>query len=400
MKRNLGILFFTLVVVMIGFGIIIPILPFYVTSFGGNGVSMGLLMAIFAFMQFLFSPVWGDLSDRFGRKPILLVGIFGNAASMLFMGLANNLWMLFLARGLAGILSSATMPTAMAFISDSTDEDQRGGGMGMVGAAMGVGMVLGPGVGGALSDISLSIPFYLASVLSLVAMILIWVFLPESLSEGLRAPSKKGIQGPQFKTMWLALLSPVGFLLGLAFLLSFGVTNFESVFGLYADLRFGYDARTVGLILMVVGLASAVVQGGLTGPAIRLWGDEAVIKGSLIASAVGFVLMLMAHSLPTILLTTGLFVISNAMLRPGVASLISKRATQGQGIAMGLNNAFMSLGRVAGPIWAGTALDINLSYPYLSGAVILLVGFVLSVIYLPTLKTTPPARTPTPSKVE
>jgi DHA1 family multidrug resistance protein-like MFS transporter len=110
--------------------------------------------------------------------------------------------------------------------------------------------------------------------------------------------------------------------------------------------------------------------------------------------------MLMARSLPTILLTTGLFVISNAMLRPGVASLISKRATQGQGIAMGLNNAFMSLGRVAGPIWAGAALDINLSYPYLSGAVILLVGFVLSVIYLPALKTKSAARTPTPAKVD
>ena len=382
MNRNTGILFFTLVVMMIGFGIIIPLLPFYVTDMGGSGISMGILMAVFSLMQFLFSPFWGDLSDRYGRKTFLMLGIFGNGISMVLMGFATELWMLFAARALAGLLSSATMPTAMAYISDSTDEESRGGGMGVIGAAMGIGMVLGPGIGGVMSDISLSAPFFLAAGLSALSLLFIWFLLPESLPEENRLKSEKKLQGPQFKAMWSALFSPIGFLFGLAFLLSFGLTNFEGVFGLYAEYRFDYDAKTVGMVLTVIGISSAIVQGVLTGPSIKRWGDSAVIKTSLIASSVGFLLMLTATNLTTVMLTTGFFVISNAMLRPGVASLISKRAKEGQGIAMGLNNSFMSLGRIVGPIWAGTVLDINLNYPYMTGAFIMLLGFVAALIFL------------------
>ena len=382
MNRNTGILFFTLVVMMIGFGIIIPLLPFYVTDMGGSGISMGILMATFSLMQFLFSPLWGDLSDRYGRKPFLMLGILGNGISMIFMGFATELWMLFAARAFAGLLSSATMPTAMAYISDSTDEESRGGGMGVIGAAMGIGMVLGPGIGGVMSDISLSAPFFLAAGLSGLSLVFIWLLLPESLPEEKRLKNEKELQGPQIKAMWEALRSPVGFLFGLAFLLSFGLTNFEGVFGLYAGYKFEYDAKTVGMVLTVIGISSAIVQGMLTGPAISKWGDSAVIKTSLIASSFGFLLMLTATDLTTVMLTTGFFVMSNAMLRPSIASLISKRATQGQGIAMGLNNSFMSLGRIIGPIWAGTALDMNLSYPYITGAFIMAFGFIASLKFL------------------
>ncbi|MBC8335551.1 MAG: MFS transporter [Anaerolineales bacterium] len=382
MNRNIAILFFTLVVVMMGFGIIIPLLPFYVTDMGGSGISMGILMAVFAFMQFLFSPLWGDLSDRYGRKPFLMLGALGNGITMLLIGFATELWMLFAARALAGILSSATLPTAMAYISDSTDEKDRGGGMGIIGAAFGVGMVLGPGIGGAMSDISLSAPFFLATGLSALALILIWFALPESLALKDRQKGARKFQGPQLKTLWEALIGPIGFLFALAFLLSFGMSNFEGVFGLYADLRFGYDAKTVGIVLTVVGITSAVVQGVLTGPAIRRWGDSAVIKTSLIASALGYLLMLTAEQLSTVILTTGFFVMSNAMLRPSIASLISKSTIQGQGIAMGINNSFMSLGRIVGPIWAGTALDINLSYPFITGAIIMAFGFIATLFFL------------------
>ncbi len=382
MNRNIGILFFTLVVMMIGFGIIIPLLPFYVTDMGGSGISMGILMAVFSLMQFLFSPFWGDLSDRYGRKTFLMLGIFGNGISMVLMGFATELWMLFSSRSLAGVLSSATLPTAMAYISDSTDENERGGGMGVIGAAMGIGMVLGPGIGGMMSDISLSAPFFLAAGLSALSLLFVWVMLPESLPEEKRLKERSGFKGPQISTMWKALSSPLGFLFGLAFLLSFGMTNFEGVFGLYAELKFNYDAKTVGMVLTVIGITSAVVQGALTGPSIKRWGDTRVIKASLIASAVGFLLMLTATNLTTVMLTTGFFVLSNAMLRPSVASLISKRAEEGQGIAMGLNNSFMSLGRIAGPIWAGTVLDINLNYPYITGAFILALGFIAALIFL------------------
>ena len=147
-RRSMAILVVTLVVVMLGFGMIIPLIPFYIDAFGASGSELGLLMATFAAMQFFFAPVWGRLSDRHGRKWILMIGILGNALSQLFFGLSTELWMLFASRALTGILSAATLPTAMAYIGDSTSEEDRGGGMGMIGAAMGVGMVLGPGLGG------------------------------------------------------------------------------------------------------------------------------------------------------------------------------------------------------------------------------------------------------------
>lgn len=385
-NKNIGILFFTLVVVMMGFGIIIPIMPFYVESFGASGKGLGLLMAIFSIMQFIFAPIWGSLSDRFGRKRILLIGVLGNAISLLFFGLSTQMWMMYASRALAGILSSATMPTAMAYIGDTTDEKNRGGGMGVIGAAMGVGMVLGPGIGGTLAKTSLSLPFFVAAALSIVALVLIMILLPESLDKDQRVTLLK-VEAPNFSMLWKALLGPLGFLLLLAFSVSFAMTNFEGVFGLYTQFRFDYDPGQVGLVLTVVGLVSAIVQGGLTGPATRWIGERNVIKISIFGSAIGFGVMLLAFNDFTVYLTVGFFILMNSMLRPSISSIISREATSGQGIAMGLNNSFMSLGRVFGPLWAGTMFDINLSYPYLTGMVVLAFLFVASLIWLKSQST-------------
>jgi DHA1 family multidrug resistance protein-like MFS transporter len=382
-RKNTGILFFTMIVVMLGFGIVIPILPFYVESYDAGGTELGFLMATFAVMQFLFSPVWGDLSDRHGRKPFLIVGTLGNGLAMLLFGLSTELWMLFAARALAGILSAATLPTAMAYIGDSTSAADRGKGMGIIGAAMGVGMVLGPGLGGWMGGISLAAPFFLSAGVSVVAAVLILLALPESLPKEKRvATDGKKIQGPQLQAMWKALFSPIGILLILAFLLSFGLTNFEGIFGLYALERFDYGPQQVGLLLTVIGLTSAVVQGVLTGPLTQRWGDVTVIRAALLGSGLGFGLMLLAYDFITVLLTVSIFVLSTALLRPSVSSLTSKRAVGGQGMAMGLNNSFMSLGRIVGPIWAGLVFDANIMLPYLTGAIVMLIGFSVSVVWL------------------
>jgi DHA1 family multidrug resistance protein-like MFS transporter len=302
---------------------------------------------------------------------------------MLLFGLATQLWMLFIARGVGAILSAATLPTTYAYIGDSTSEDDRGSGMGILGAAIGLGMVLGPGLGGGLAADSLSTPFFITAGLCLVTLLFIWLFLPESLAAQERPESRiKLAPAAQIRQLWEALFSPIGTLLLMAFLVSFGLTNFQAIFGLYALEKFGYGTEQVGWILTGVGLVSAITQGALTGPLTKRWGEASVIKVTLLLSSISFGTLLLANSFPTVLLTTCFFTLPNALLRPAVISLTSKHATTKQGMAMGLNNSFTSLGRIIGPIWAGYAFDINVHYPYLSGAAIIFVGFLISLVWI------------------
>jgi DHA1 family multidrug resistance protein-like MFS transporter len=302
--------------------------------------------------------------------------------ALFLFGMANSLTMLFFARALAGILSSATLPTAMAYVGDSTTDEERSGGMGMMGAAMGLGMVIGPGIGGWFAERSLSLPFFMAAGLSVFTLILVWAVLPESLAPEERQNHGRHSFPQQMKEMWQALFGPIGFLLVLAFVVSFGLTAFEGVFGLYTLHKFDYGPKEVGTVLTMIGLLSAIAQGVFTGPASKRFGETALIRASLLGSAIGFVLMLLADNTLTIYLTVGFFIISNAMLRPTVSSLTSQRAEGGQGAAMGLNNAFMSLGRIVGPIWAGSLFDVNIGFPYLSGAVVMLIGFFMTLFWL------------------
>ncbi|MGD2162637.1 MAG: MFS transporter [Anaerolineales bacterium] len=387
-RHHLFILFGTLVVVMMGFGMVIPLLGFYVKLFSAGGAALGLLMSSYAVTQFFCAPIWGNLSDRFGRKPILALGILGNAISQLWFGLATQLWMLFAARILAGVLSSATLPTAMAYIGDTTSEEERGGGMGILGAAMGVGMVIGPGLGGLLAKDSLSRPFFLAAGLSFLALVLVYIYLPESLAEEKRTTAKLKV-GSQFGTMIDALNSPIRILLIVTTLMSFGLTNFESVFSLYALERYAYGPGRVGFILMLIGLTSAIVQAALTGPLSRSIGEVNILRGSLFVSAIGFVAMTLAQSYAWVIATTLFFILGNAMLRPATASLISKRTPSGQGISMGLNNSFMSLGRILGPLWAGFVFDLGFQLPYYSGALMMTLGLVVSVFLLEGKRSNP-----------
>jgi DHA1 family multidrug resistance protein-like MFS transporter len=305
----------------------------------------------------------------------------GYGVSSLLFGLATELWMLYAARALSGVLSAATASTAMAYIGDSTSDEERGGGMGILGAAGGLGVILGPGFGGWLGGISLATPFFAAAGISLVSMLLILFLLPESLPPEARQPTGGKIKTMRLRELWVVLLSPIGILLFMAFLSSFGLANFEAVFGLYALQKFHYGPEQVGVILAVVGLVSAVGK-VFTGALTQRWGDASVIKTSLFTGSIGFLVLLLANTYTTILLATGFFILSKTFLRPAVFSLTSKQATVGQGVAMGLSNSFMSLGRIAGPLWAGFAFDMNFDYPYLSGAAILFIGFLISLVWV------------------
>lgn len=386
-RKNLIILSFTLVIVMLGFGMVVPIFPFYVQKLGAGGSALGLLVATAALTELLFGPFWGSVSDRVGRKPILMVGVFGYGLSLLLFGLSTQLWMLFASRALSGVLSAAALSTAMAYIGDSTTEKERGGGMGALGGAAGLGVILGPGLGGWLgAGGSLSLPFFAGAALSLIALLPIALLLPETLPPEARGRSGRKVGLVDLGGLWRAARGPLGGLLLLAFLGTVGTSNFESIFSLYAVQQLGYGPEQVGLVLTVVGIVAVIGRGLLTGLATGRWGEPRVIQAALLAGAVAFGLLLLARSYAAVLATSGLFVLITAFFRPAVHSLTSQRATVGQGAAMGLSNSFVSLGRVIGPLWAGAIFDVDPRLPYLSGAIILVLVFLASLVWLKTDK--------------
>jgi DHA1 family multidrug resistance protein-like MFS transporter len=393
-RKNIAILTFALVVVMLGYGMVIPLFPFYIEKLGAGGSQLGLLISTSALLELLFGPIWGSVSDRIGRKPILLLGLLGYALSSLLFGLSTELWMLFASRALSGVLSSATSATALAYISDSTSERNRGGGMGWLGAAMGLGLILGPAAGGWLGSDSLALPFFIAAGSSLLALVLAALWLPESLPVEARQRAGK-VRTIDLGALWRALrprttgprsgqalFGPIGLLMFLLFLVSFGLTNFESIFGLYAAQELDYGPERVGTILAVVGLVSTLGKAILIGPLTKRWGEAPIIKVSLAASAAGFVVLLLATTYPGVLLATGVFILSKTLLRTVIISLASKRATAGQGATMGLSNSFLNLGRIVGPLWAGFIFDVDVRYPYLSGAGVMFVGFLISLVWV------------------
>ena len=387
-RRQLLILSFTLVVVTLGFGLVMPIIPFYMEELGAGGTELGLLMASYAVMRLIFGPIWGSLSDRVGRKPILMIGVLGYGITMVGFGLANQLWMMFLARILAGVLSSATAPTTMAYISDSTSEEDRGGGMGMLGAAGGLGAIFGPAMGGLLAERSLSFPFFVAAGMSFLALVLVALLLPESLPQSDRSPRTTDQPIFDLRALWKAMFSPIGSLLALTFLVTGGLMIFYGILGLYALERFGFGTSEVGVIFTILGLVSAVGQGLLVGPLTKRFGDPMVIKVGFLLSAVSLLTVMLADQYIPLLVTIGLFSLANALLIPAITSLTSKRATLNQGVTMGISNSFISLGRIFGPTLGGLVFDLHWSLPFVSSSVVMLIGFLVSLRWVKEIQVT------------
>lgn len=268
-KQPLLILYAGIALAMVGYGIAMPLFPFYIEAFGGSGVHLGLLVSFYGLMQLLFAPVWGSLSDTYGRKPFLLLGMAGLGLGMLLMGLASELWMLYAAQLLAGALSCATYPAAMAMVSDIYDHEQRSAAMGRVGAAAGPGVILGPGLGGMMAFHSLATPFFIAGGFCLVTLLLMYWVLDESLDPAFRKPGRQVKLFLPPTTLHRSLRGPLGFALLAAFSVNFGKSGFTSVYGLYSLEKFGYGPWEVGLVLMLMSLMYALAQGVLVAPLIK-----------------------------------------------------------------------------------------------------------------------------------
>ena len=371
----LAIIFLTIFVNLVGFGIIIPLLPFYAQTFGATPLVIGLLFASFSLSQLLASPVLGDLSDRLGRRPILIFSLIGTAVSFAMLAVAHSLTMLFAARIVDG-LSGGNITTARAYIGDITTEENRARAFGFLGAAFGLGFIVGPGLGGLFSHISYTAPIWAAAGLTLVATAMAWLWLPETVHR-----AKAGTGNP-FRYLPGLLQRPlVRRALAIDFLYWLSFAVFQTTFALFAARRFGFDAPKTGYFFAAFGVLGAVIQGGLIRPIVRRLGDRPTFLLGLVFSATGLIACTAAHSVGAFALALVPLAFGIGLGHPTVASLVSLIAgSDEQGRVQGAAGAVESLGRAIGPIWGNASLErLGESTPYLSAAVILLLTFLIGV---------------------
>ncbi len=375
-KKALPLLFAVMFLVMVGFGIIIPVIPFYAEELGATPTQLGLLMAVYSLMQLLFAPMWGRISDRIGRKPVIMIGIFGLGLSFFMMALSTELWMLFAARIIGGFLSSANMPTVMAYVADITSEEDRGKGMGIIGAAVGLGFIFGPAIGGIFSRESLNVPFYLAGASSFITFFLVMAVLKESLS-----PEQRSNQSAKRPGLFKALNGPVSILFFLQLFVSLSLAGLEASFAYFAAEKAGLGTVELGYIFMIMGFAGALVQGGLVGRMTKKYGEGAVIQIGITISAIGFALILLIDSFATAAIYLTVFGVGNGFIRPSVSSLLTKTSQTGHGSTTGLLSSFDSLGRIIGPPLGGWLFTVSIGFPYISGILLSAIALCLYRVY-------------------
>jgi multidrug resistance protein len=365
--RPMVILLIILFLVMVGFGIVIPILPFFVGKLGGGALSLGIFMSVYSVMQFIFAPIWGRLSDRIGRRPVLLIGLGGYGVTFIMFGMINNLYLLIGLRALAGMVSSATLPTAMAYLADITTGVDRSKGMGMLGAAMGLGMVFGPALGGWLGTVSFSLPFFVAGGLALLLLPFTWTFLPESLKR-----SSSDVSGRRRPRLSLGVVKdPLFVLFAFNFVISFSMSMFESTFALYSAAKVGFGPAEMGITFAILGIFAVIVQGGLIGPLVGKFGEANLVKSGAILSSCGLILIILAGNAVLLVMSTVVFMVGNSLMTPTSSSLVSKQSTRGQGASLGIFQSFASLGRVFGPVTGGALFELVKGLPYITGAMFL-----------------------------
>lgn len=385
-RGRLGAIFLTVFLDLLGFGLVIPLLPRYAQSMQASSLAIGLLGASYSAMQFVFVPVWGRLSDRVGRRPILLGSILATAGSMLMLGWATSLVWLFLARIFGGI-ATANIATAQAYIADSTAPKERAKGMGLIGMAFGMGFILGPFFGGILASHSLGLPAKVAAGLSLFNFA--WAFraLPESLPEDLRAKNRAekqrfvvGLDVALFRRTWAL----PGMALGIAlfFIAAASFSNLEQTFALYTHDEFGLDSKHTGYILGGVGLVGALVQGGLIGRLSRAYGEVRLIRVGALIQSLSMAGIALAPGRPMIVMYAASMLLSfgNGLTGPSLTSYASRRAPpEMQGGALGILQSMGALARVFGPTWGGFVYGLGHRLPYVTAAIGLFFAAILAL---------------------
>ncbi len=364
-RSRLALIFATVFIHLVGFGIVIPVLPLYAERFGASPLVIGLLVASYSAMQFLFAPLLGRLSDRVGRRPVLLISMVGTAAGFLLMGLAQGLPLLFAGRIIDG-MTGGSISTAQAYIADITPKERRARGMGLIGAAFGLGFIFGPAIGGFLSHISIGAPFLFAAGLAAVNAVLVFLFLPESLSS--RAVSAPAA-GERYRPLrWYRALSThkgktLQLAMGTYFFTTVGFSLMTATYPLFAERRFGCTPAQIGAIFAGVGVLGAVIQGGLMGWLERCFGEKRLaVAGTFLLSAAFFALPSSSTGV-ALLLATAVGSMGHSLSATPLNAAASKSVgPDSQGRALGLMQSAASVARIIGPVAGGWLLNYDAAH--------------------------------------
>lgn len=382
-KASLLVIILIVLIDLIGFGIVIPILPYYAQSYGASAFGIGWLMTSYSLMQFIVAPIWGRLSDRHGRRPVLLLSMLGTSVALALCGMATTFPLLIAARVFAGICG-ANISTAYAYVSDVTSDKDRAKGMGLIGASFGIGFILGPAIGGILSKYGYGAPLFAAAGLSFANLCLAVVVLKEPLRDSKeRALRRTGRPGWAVAQQILSE-KKTGLPILLFFMTTLAVTQMEVVFGIFLKAKYSYGPQTAGVLLAVIGLVMAVIQGGLIGKLSRKFGEARLISAGSVLCSVGLIFFALAGQPTASVLALIILALGHGILHPSLSSLTSLGALPEQrGITMGVFHSASSLARVLGPPMAGWFYDrVQPAAPFFSGAVLVAGVFVMTLLSL------------------
>jgi DHA1 family multidrug resistance protein-like MFS transporter len=379
-RKKMLVLMVNMFIAVGSFGIIIPILPAYLESIGEGGMAAGLMIAIFAGSQLVMSPVAGKWADQYGRRIMIILGLAGLTLSMFVFYGFDSVWMLYLSRVIGGVGAALLIPALFAYVADITTMEQRAKGNSYISAAMSLGIVIGPGIGGFLADFGLKMPLLVSALISLLATIFSILVLKESKEKGMQQAMPADTD-PLVKKLVQSVRKPYFIPLVITLVMSFGLMAYESVLGLFIDNQYGATPQEIALMITATGIVSVIVQLFVVDRIVRFLGEGKVLNIFISVAAAGFLLSLFATSYTFFFVITLIIFLATSILRPVINTLISKLAGNEQGFAMGMNNAYMSIGNVLGPTLAGILYDVNISYPFILGLVILSFTVTLSMAW-------------------
>ncbi|SDG72413.1 MFS transporter, DHA1 family, multidrug resistance protein [Planococcus glaciei] len=382
-RKKITILMVNMFIAIASFGIIVPILPAYLVSINQGGTAAGLMIAIFAGAQLLFSPLGGKWADIYGPRKVIIIGLSLLTVSMLMFYATDSIWLLYASRIVGGIGDAFLVPGIFTYVAGITTAAQRAKGTGLVTASMSLGLVIGPGIGGFLADFDLKLPFLVSAIVTFTAVVFSLAMLKEiaPTADSTKQAEEFAKDESMLEQIGRSVKMPYFIPLIITFVMSFGLVAYESVIGMYLTTEYGSTSKDIAMMITATGLVSVIVQVFVVDRLVRRFGEVPVLIAFLGLATVGFLLSLVAGSYATFFGVSLVIFLAMAILRPVLNILISKMAEGEVGFAMGMNTSYMSLGNVLGPLSAGLLFDFNINYPFILGLGLLIVTLSIAVVW-------------------